>query len=355
MGGAESGSDLRTAVIVPCYNEERAIAKVVTDLREALPTARVYVVDNASTDETVQVAREAGAIVRREPRKGKGNVVRRSLADIDADVYLMIDGDDTYDAAAAPLLVEALLNGPNDMVTGVRHADGAGAYRAGHELGNRGFNLAVSHIFGYQVTDMLSGYRAFSRRYVKSFPAVSREFEIETELTVHAINNRMPTAEVVVGFRDRGEGSESKLNTYRDGTRILGTIVKLLHHERPKAFYGSAAALMFLAAIGFATPLLVEYLMTGLVPRLPTAMIVVCLVVCSLLTLAMGVILNGQRKIRQEQSRLAYLRYAAVVGPDEVHERRRANLQETTGIERATGQQRAPGLENLLAVDRRAG
>jgi glycosyltransferase involved in cell wall biosynthesis len=301
----------RVAAIVPCYNEAAAIAKVVADLKAAVPEATVYVYDNASTDDTVEVAKAAGAVVRSESLKGKGNVIRRALADVDADVYLMIDGDDTYDAAAAPRLIEALLEGPLDHVTGVRTPEDEGAYRSGHEMGNRAFNKVVSVIFGHPVNDMLSGYRVFSRRFVKSFPAVSRAFEIETELTVHAINNRVPQAEVPVGFRDRPEGSESKLRTYHDGFRILRMIARLLHHERPLFLYSTLAALFALLGIGLGIPVVVEFARTGLVPRFPTAFLAASLVVVSGLTLLIGILLDGLRKIRQENTRIAYMRMPA--------------------------------------------
>ena len=295
------------AAIVPCYNEEAAVAKVVTDLQQAVPGAVIYVYDNASTDNTAAVAREAGAVVRREERPGKGNVIRRALADVDADIYLMIDGDDTYDADAAPQMVKTLLEGPYDHITGVRRPQDPSAYRSGHEMGNRFFNRVVSVIFGHPVNDMLSGYRVFSRRFVKSFPAVSRAFEIETELTVHAINNRVPQAEVPVGFRDRAEGSESKLRTYHDGLRILRMIARLLHHERPLAFYGVLSALVFVVGVALGLPVVVEYAETGLVPRFPTAILAASVMLLSVLMLIIGILLDGLRKVRQENTRIAYM------------------------------------------------
>lgn len=304
------------AVIVPCYNEEAAVAKVVGDLRRALPEATVYVYDNASTDGTAQAAEAAGALVRSESRPGKGNVIRRALADIDADVFVMIDGDDTYDAAAAPTLVNTLLAGPYDQVTGVRAPVDAGAYRSGHEMGNRFFNRVVGVIFGHPVNDMLSGYRAFSRRFVKSFPAVSRAFEIETELTVHAINNRVPQTEVAVGFRDRPEGSESKLRTYHDGLRILRMIARLLHHERPLAVYSVISALLLFVGLALGVPVIVEFSRTGLVERFPTAFLAASVMVLSVLALIIGILLDGLRKIRQESTRISYMTFPApVVSP----------------------------------------
>ena len=302
---------LRVAAIVPCHDEEVAVAKVVADLHVALPGIVVYVYDNCSTDRTAEVAAAAGAEVRFEGCPGKGNVVRRALADIEADVYVMVDGDDTYDASALPEMVRTLLEGPYDQVTGVRVASAKGAYRSGHELGNRAFNRVVSSIFGRPVTDMLSGYRVFSRRFVKSFPAISRAFEIETELTVHAINNRVPQAEVPVGFRDRAEGSESKLRTYHDGVRIARMITRLLHHERPLALYSVLAALTALTAVLLGVPVVEEYVRTGLVGRFPTAFLAASLVVVAFIVLVVGILLDGLRKVRQETTRIAYMRIPA--------------------------------------------
>ncbi|MEH0111022.1 glycosyltransferase family 2 protein [Tersicoccus sp. MR15.9] len=302
----------RMVAIVPCHNEEAAVAKVVADLRAAVPGLDVFVYDNASTDDTVRVAREAGATVRREDRKGKGNVVRRAMADLDADVYLLIDGDDTYDAAAAPELIRTLLDGPYDQVTGVRSQQTESAYRPGHALGNRAFNETVSRIFGWPVNDMLSGYRVFSRRFVKSFPADSRAFEIETELTIHAIATRAPQTEVPVGFRDRPAGSESKLRTYHDGFRIVGMIAKLLHHERPFFFYAVFGLLWLLVALILGIPLVVEFVHTGTVPRMPTAILASSLVVIAVLSLMVGILLDGVRRLRQEVRQMTYL---SVAGP----------------------------------------
>jgi glycosyltransferase involved in cell wall biosynthesis len=299
------------AAVIPCHNEEIAIAQVVADLRSAVPELAIYVYDNASTDRTVEVARAAGAIVRHESTKGKGNVVRRAFADIDADVYVLIDGDDTYAARDLPAMIAALQSGPYDHVLGVRTTTDAAAYRAGHELGNRGFNGLVGAVFGSPVTDMLSGYRVMSRRFVKSFPALSREFEIETELTVHAMSLRVPQTEVPVGFKDRPEGSESKLRTYHDGFRILGLVVELIRHERPLLFYGLIG--LVLALIGFAlgAPVVVEFFETGLVPRLPTAVLAVGVVIVAFMSWMIGLILDGVLKARRELSRLNYLTYAA--------------------------------------------
>jgi glycosyltransferase involved in cell wall biosynthesis len=299
----------RIAAIVPCHNEEAAVAKVVTDLRAAVPGISVYVYDNCSTDATVDEALRAGAIVCAEPLKGKGNVVRRAFADIDADVYLLIDGDDTYDAAAAPAMIERLVSDNLDQVVGVRRGS---AYRAGHEAGNKALNLIVARIFGDSMGDMLSGYRVFSRRFVKSFPAVSREFEIETELTVHSLALRIPSAAVPIGFRDRAEGSESKLRTYRDGWRILNVILTLTRHERPIYFFGLIAALLGLVSGVLVTPVISTYLDTGFVPRLPTLFVASFLTVIGSLSLTIGLVLDGIRKSRHEASRLSYMRHPAV-------------------------------------------
>ncbi len=301
----------RIAAIVPCHNEEAAVAKVVADLRAAVPGISVYVYDNCSTDATVERAVDAGAIVCSEPLKGKGNVVRRAFADIDADVYLLIDGDDTYDAAAAPAMIERLVADNLDQVVGVRRGS---AYRTGHETGNRALNLMVARIFGDSMGDMLSGYRVFSRRFVKSFPAVSREFEIETELTVHSLALRIPSAAMPVGFRDRAEGSESKLRTYRDGWRILNVILTLTRHERPIYFFGLLASLLALVSGVLAYPVAAEYLDSGMVPRMPTLFVSSFLVVIACLCLTIGMILDGIRKSRHEVSRLSYMRHPAVRG-----------------------------------------
>jgi glycosyltransferase involved in cell wall biosynthesis len=303
----------RIAAIVPCFNEEVAVGTVVADLRAAVPDMDIYVYDNSSTDKTAQVAAEAGAIVRHESRKGKGNVMRRAFADIDADIYVMIDGDDTYEASALPRMIEALRSGPYDHVLGVRTEEMAasGAYRPGHELGNRGFNWLVTNVFGQSVSDMLSGYRVMSRRFVKSFPAASHEFEIETELTIHAASVRVPQLEVPVGFRDRPPGSVSKLRTYHDGFRILSLVMHLFRHERPLFFYSLWAALLGGLGTILGIPLVIEYAETGLVPRIPTAAIVVGLGLAGALALTIGLVLDGGLKARREISRLTYLQYPA--------------------------------------------
>lgn len=300
---------LTIAAIVPCHNEEAAIGTVVADLRAAVPEMDIYVYDNASTDATVEVARAAGAIVRHELTKGKGNVVRRAFADIDADIYVLIDGDDTYAAADLPKMIAALQDGPFDHVLGVRNQQQEGAYRPGHELGNKGFNWLVGGVFKSDVSDMLSGYRVFSRRFVKSFPALSREFEIETELTVHAMSLRVPQTEVAVGFKDRPAGSESKLRTYHDGFRILSLIVELIRHERPMMFYGIAGTLLALIGILLGAPIVFEYFDTGLVPRLPTAVLALGIVIVAFMAWMIGLILDGVLKARREAGRLNYLLY----------------------------------------------
>lgn len=305
------------AAIVPCYNEELAVGKVVSNLKNALPNIAVYVYDNNSSDHTSAVAAEAGAIVRHEKLKGKGNVVRRAFADVDADIYVMIDGDDTYDAAALPEMIRVLRDGPYDHVLGVRNQQSESAYRPGHELGNRGFNWIVSTIFGDRVSDMLSGYRVMSRRFVKSFPAASREFEIETELTVHVMNVRAPQAELTVGFKDRPVGSESKLRTYHDGFRILGLIGQLVRHERPIFFYGIVGIVLFTLGVVLGIPLVVDFVQTGLVPRLPTALLATGLGIAAALSWSIGLILDGVRRARSEVSRLAYLQYGPPRGCQE--------------------------------------
>jgi glycosyltransferase involved in cell wall biosynthesis len=308
----------RIAAIVPCYNEEAAVGRVVHDLHEAVPEATVYVYDNNSTDRTAAVAAEAGAVVRTEDRRGKGNVVRRAFADIDADIYLLIDGDDTYDAAAAPAMIAALQAGPVDHVLGVRRqAAGGSAYRPGHESGNRMFNRLVGFLFGEPVSDMLSGYRVFSRRFVKSFPALSREFEIETELTVHTMRLRVPQAEVSVGFKDRPEGSVSKLRTCHDGVRILRLIAQLVQHERPVVFYGLGAVLFALLGFILGVPVIWEFSETGTVPRLPTALLASSLVIIAILSFVVGLVLNGVLRVREEAARLEYLRWPAVAGSED--------------------------------------
>lgn len=309
---------LRIAAIVPCHNEEASVAKVVADLKASVPGIVVYVYDNLSTDGTVARAFEAGAILRRENVKGKGNVVRRAFADVEADIYLMIDGDDTYDATDAPLLIKTLLEGPYDHVLGVRRqVPGADAYRTGHEAGNRVLNRMVGLLFGENVTDMLSGFRVFSRRFVKTFPAMSRRFEIETELTVHALRLRVPQTSLEVGFRDRPHGSTSKLRTFRDGFGILTLIANLARHERPVSFYGVIGVLSWAMAAVMSIPILFEYWDTGLVPRFPTLFLAFTLLLVGCLALTAGLILDGIRRSRHEAARLLYLHNRALPRTDE--------------------------------------
>ncbi|MYM70281.1 glycosyltransferase [Pseudoduganella sp. FT55W] len=297
----------RIAILVPCYNEALTIASIVRDFNACLPHAQVYVFDNNSTDGTAQVAREAGAIVRNVPAQGKGSVVRRMFADIEADAYVMVDGDDTYDASVAPQLVERLLAEGLDMVVGNRVSTEQAAYRPGHRFGNAMLTGFVSFIFGRTFTDILSGYRVFSRRYVKSFAAHSAGFEIETELTVHSLELRMPVAEVSTIYKSRPEGSVSKLNTYRDGFRILGTIFRLFKSERPLAFYSIFATISALLSVILAEPIVKTYLQTGLVPRLPTATLCASLMLFGVILLVCGIILDAVTKGRIEQKRFAYL------------------------------------------------
>lgn len=301
----------RIAVLVPCYNEETAIAKVVADFKAALPGAIVYVYDNNSKDRTVEMARAAGAVVRQEPLQGKGNVVRRMFADIEADVYVMVDGDDTYHAASAPQLVRKLINEKLDMVNGARVTQIEAAYRPGHRFGNVLLTSLVTMVFGRRTNDMLSGYRVFSRRFVKSFPALAGGFETETELTVHALELRMPLAEVETPYKDRPPGSVSKLSTYKDGFRILWMITRLVKEERPMQFFGVAAAVLALFALVFGIPVVVTFMETGLVPRLPTAVLSTGLIILSFLSLACGFILDTVTRGRREMKRLRYLQIPA--------------------------------------------
>ena len=308
-------SDVRIAVIIPCHNEEIAIPAVVRDFRAALPSARVYVYDNNSTDRTAELAAQAGATVGFEPFPGKGNVMRRMFSDIDADVYVLVDGDDTYDASAAPAMVRLLLDGQLDMVNGVRVSTQKEAYRFGHRFGNVMLTEMVARTFGKQFTDMLSGYRVFSRRFVKSFPALATGFEIETELTVHALELRMKTAELPAPYKERPAGSVSKLNTVRDGVRILRTIAALIKEERPVWFFGVIALGLALLSLGLAAPVLADYWHTGLVPRFPTAILSASIMLLAFLSLTCGLILDSVTHGRRELKRLAYLSMPAPAWP----------------------------------------
>ncbi len=304
----------RIAVLLPCYNEEAAIGQTVRDFRAALPDATVYVYDNNSRDRTREVAAAAGAIVRSERRQGKGAVVRRMFADIEADVYIMADGDATYEAAAAPRLVSLLLDEQLDMVVGTRVTPAevaAAAYRRGHQFGNALLTGLLTRMFGTSFSDILTGYRAFSRRFVKSFPVLSAGFEIETEISIHALELSMPCAEVPTAYAERPEGSVSKLSTYADGWRILWTMVALYRSERPVVFFGVIAAVLLILGTLLAVPLAVTYVQTGLVPRLPTAVLITGLSIVGILSLLAGLILDTVTKGRREMKRLVYLQYPA--------------------------------------------
>jgi glycosyltransferase involved in cell wall biosynthesis len=305
----------RIAVLVPCYNEEAAIATVVRDFRASLPTAVIYVYDNNSKDQTIARAREAGAVVRTETRQGKGNVVRRMFADIEADVYVLVDGDDTYDAAAAPALIAKLVEEGLDIVSGQRIATGQSAYRPGHVLGNRMLTGLTSTMFRVKLNDLLTGYRIMSRRFVKSFPFTAEGFGIETELTVHAVRLLMPMAEVETRYKERPEGSVSKLSTYRDGFKILFTIAALVREERPLIFFTSIFVLLAAFSLLIGTPVVLEYFRTGFVPRLPTALVAVGAMVLAFLSLASGLILDTVTRGRWEDKRMAYL---AIPGPQDL-------------------------------------
>jgi glycosyltransferase involved in cell wall biosynthesis len=303
---------LRIAVLIPCRDEAVTIGRVVSDFRHALPEARIYVYDNNSTDETASLATRAGATVRQERRQGKGNVVRRMFADIEADAYVLVDGDGTYDPTDAPTMIRMLANQQLDMVTGVRVDTSRESYRRGHRLGNRVLTGIVRNIFGDRISDMLSGYRVFSRRFVKSFPALSVGFETETEFTVHALELGMPVGEIRTRYQERQEGSASKLHTYRDGIRILRTILNLVKEERPLLFFSSIGVVLVLIGIFLGMPLVPYYLKTGLVPRLPTAILSVTFVILAWLSFFCGLILDSLARGRKETKRIAYLSLRAI-------------------------------------------
>ena len=300
-------SALRIAVLLPCYNEEAAIAQTIAGFQAALPDAAIYVYDNNSSDGTCAVAAAAGAVVRSEKMQGKGNVVRRMFADVEADVYVMADGDATYDAAVAPALVAQLIDDNLDMVVGARKSEVEAAYRRGHRLGNAMLTGMLTQLFGRSFSDILSGYRVFSRRFVKSFPILSSGFEIETEMSVHALEMRMPVAEQITAYAARPEGSVSKLSTYRDGWRILNTIISLFRSERPLLFFGWTAVALALLAFILAVPLIITYMHTGLVPRFPTAILIIGLIILAALNVMSGLILDTVVRGRREVRRLAYL------------------------------------------------
>jgi glycosyltransferase involved in cell wall biosynthesis len=303
----------KIAVIIPCFNEAHSIAEVVHGFKTVLPSARIYVFDNNSTDETVAIASAAGALIRREALQGKGNVVRRMFADVDADAYVMADGDATYDPSYAAQMVDRLFEERLDMVVGTRVPSHVDAYRPGHQFGNRLLTFAVANLFGERFSDMLSGYRVFSRRFVKSFPAMSSGFEIETELTIHALELQLPVAEVATPYRIRATGSTSKLRTYVDGLKIVRLIVVLYKNERPFRFFSAIASALIAVALALGIPLVITFIKTGLVPRQPTAILATGLVLLSALSFIAGMILDTVTRGRLEMRRLAYL---AVPPPD---------------------------------------
>ncbi len=311
-GRKGSLAGLRIAVLIPCRDEAVTIGNVVSDFRHALPEARIYVYDNNSMDDTAVLAAQAGATVRHERRQGKGHVVRRMFADIEADVYVLVDGDGTYDPVDAPTMVRLLANQQLDMVTGARVDTSRGSYRRGHRLGNRVLTGIVRNIFGDFTSDMLSGYRVFSRRFVKSFPALSVGFETETEFTVHALELGMPVGELRTRYQERQQGSASKLHTYRDGIRILRTILNLVKEERPLLFFSCIGAVLVLIAVGLGLPLVSFFLKTGRVPRLPTAVLSVTFVILGWLSFFCGLILDSLARGRKETKRIAYLSLRAI-------------------------------------------
>lgn len=329
-------SKVSIAILVPCYNESLTIEKVIADFQKIMPEARVYVYDNNSRDNTIEVAAKAGAIVQSELLQGKGNVVRRMFADIDADIYVMVDGDATYDAASLPKMIRLMVEKQLDMVTGIRRSAEQEAYRAGHRFGNWMFSTLIARIFGDRVSDLLSGYRVFSHRFVKSFPALSGSFEIETELTVHALELRMPIGEVDTPYGARPEGSVSKLSTYRDGLRILMTVLTLVKNERPLPLLGGIAIFLAAVAVILAIPIFRTYLDTGLVPRLPTAILSLGLTIISIVSLFAGIILDSVTRGRREIKRLRYLAYAPVdaheirISSDLVAERTKSKAKNVT-------------------------
>lgn len=299
---------VKIAVIIPCYNESQTIGKVVDDFKTALPQADIFVFDNDSSDSTAQIAAQAGASIERVKLKGKGNVVRRMFADVEADVYVMVDGDATYDAQSSPNFIEKLLDENLDMVVGCRVEIGSKeTYRFGHKFGNKLFASAVQYIFGGKFSDIFSGYRVFSRRYVKSFPAHTSGFEIETELTVHALELRMPYAEINTSYMARPKGSNSKLSTYADGFRILKTILQLYMSECPLKFFGLLAFFLAALSIIIVIPVIEDYFLTGLVRRFPTAILSVGLMLSALLSFFSGLLLDVVNRGRHEVRHLSYL------------------------------------------------
>ena len=300
-------TETRIAVLVPCCNEAATVAAVVSGFRMALPAAEVYVYDNNSSDGTADRAREAGATVRPEGRQGKGHVVRRMLADLDADIYVMVDGDDTYDPASSPAMIGKMLSEKLDLVNGRRIETHADSYRFGHRWGNQFLSGLVSRLFDSRFDDVLSGYKVFSRRFAKSFPVLSTGFEIETEIAVHALSLGVPTAEMDTPYRSRQAGSASKLSTFRDGIRILRTIVILYKEEKPLAFFAGVATVLAAVSVGLALPVIIEFMNTGLVPRQPTALLATGVMLSALLSFACGVILESVKRGQREIKRLFYL------------------------------------------------
>jgi glycosyltransferase involved in cell wall biosynthesis len=307
LAGSMAGTRYDVAVLVPCYNEERAIAQVIADFRAALPQAKVYVYDNNSTDGTVEAAKAAGAVVRRETYQGKGHVVRRMFSDVEADVYVLVDGDATYDAPSAPAMIKKLIEDRLDMVVATRVDQEVAAYRPGHRAGNLLLTGFVTHMFGRAFTDILSGYRVFSRRFVKSFPILSGGFEIETELTVHALELELPVGEVATPYYSRPSGSASKLSTWHDGFRILWTVLKLYRAERPLSLFGAFGIALAIVSMGLAIPIFITYVQEGLVPRLPTAVLSTGLMLLAFLFIACGLILDTVTRGRREAKLIAYL------------------------------------------------
>lgn len=302
----------KIAVLIPCYNEALTIEKVINDFRRNLPDSTIYVYDNNSKDDTLALAKMAGAIAHSEVLQGKGNVVRRMFADIEAEIYVMVDGDATYDADSIQLMIDTMIDQRLDMVTGVRKSNIEEAYRVGHRFGNWMFSSLIANIFGDRISDLLSGYRVFSRRFVKSFPALSGEFEIETELTVHALELRMPIGEVETPYGARPEGSISKLSTYKDGFKILYMVIKLIKNERPLPMFGFLGFFFLSSSLVLSAPLLVTYLETGLVPRLPTATLVVGMAIIGFFSIFAGIIIDSISTSRREIKRLFYLGHLAV-------------------------------------------
>jgi glycosyltransferase involved in cell wall biosynthesis len=316
FGGVQEGgpwtrlnSEPNIAVLLPCLNEAVAIGKVVADFKRALPAATIFVYDNGSTDGTAEIARDAGAVVRIEQLRGKGNVVRRMFADVEADVFVLADGDDTYDAASAAALVDLLISQSLDMVSGARRSESKEAYRRGHRFGNRLLTSLVTLFFGTRITDLLSGYRVLSRRFVKSWPALGSGFEIETELSIHALQLRAPMLEVPLPYKERPAGSDSKLSTYSDGLRILRTIMYLVKEEKPLAFFSVIAGVSAALSLALGAPVIIEFMSTGLVPRLPTALLAAALMILSFLSLTCGLILDTVSRGRLEAKRLSYLSF----------------------------------------------